>query len=76
MTIILLAIIVSLAVNGAWTFSDGLYSVLLYWNTPGHDGKRLQTVRRDHFIRFIGMGQGLFYIAVAVVLGLGVINAG
>ena len=56
-----------LGVIGAWIFSDGLYSILLYLNTLGHDGKRLQTWSRDHWIRVARMGLGLMLIVMGVI---------
>lgn len=51
-----------LGVIGAWIFSDGLYSILLYLNKPGYNGPP-QTWRRDHWIRCIRMFLGFMLIA-------------
>ena len=47
---------------GAWIFSDGLYSILLYLNKSAYHGRK-QTWRRDHWIRVARMGLGLILIA-------------
>ena len=42
---------------GAWIFSDGLYSILLYTGKTAYHGEK-QTWRRDHWIRVVRMVLG------------------
>ena len=53
---------------GVWIFSDGLYSLLLYLNTPGIDGKRLQTWKRDHWLRVVRAGIGIALIVIGATV--------
>jgi hypothetical protein len=55
---------VYLGVIGAWVFSDGLYSILLYTGKPAYHGPR-QTWMRDHWIRLVRMALGLVLVAFA-----------
>lgn len=56
-----------LGVIGAWLFSDGLYSILLYLNKPGYNGAE-QTWRRDHWIRALRGVLGLIIMALGAIL--------
>ena len=55
---------VYIGIVGAWIFSDGLYSILLYTGTPAYHGPK-QTWARDHSLRCVRMALGLFLVAVA-----------
>ena len=48
-----------------WFLCDGLISIRLYLNTPGEDGKRLQSWKYDHSIRVIRLLGGLALIIVS-----------
>ena len=52
-----------LGIIGAWLFSDGLYSILLYLNAPAYHGKK-QTWRKDHWIRVCRMTLGVILIVL------------
>jgi len=56
-----------IGVIGAWIFSDGLYSILLYLGKPGFNGV-LQTWKRDHWIRVVRMILGLILIAIGAYI--------
>ena len=58
---------ITLGIIGAWIFSDGLYSLLLYWNSPAYHGPR-QTWKRDHWIRLVRMALGLSLIALGLAI--------
>jgi len=55
-----------LGVIGAWVFSDGLYSILLYLNKPAYHSRK-QTWKRDHWIRCCRMILGLILISFGMV---------
>ena len=56
----------SLGCIGTWILSDAIYSILLYLNQPGVDGKKLQSWGRDHWVRVL---RGCLGIAIMVIGG-------
>lgn len=52
---------------GAWIFSDGLYSIMLYLDKPGYTGAR-QTWKRDHWIRAVRSILGIFLIIIGLII--------
>ncbi len=60
-------IIYSLGVVGTWLLSDGLYSIIVYWNKPAYND-RIQTWRQDHWIRAVRCAIGLYLIIAGGLL--------
>lgn len=60
----------SLGVIGAWLWSDGLYSIILYLNAPRFNGKK-QSWKTDHWIRCVRMGLGLILIGLGLIMIIG-----
>ena len=63
-----------IGIIGAWIFTDGLLSILLYLDEIGYHGKK-QSWRRDHWIRCVRMALGLILVGLGAVdlLGKGVL---
>jgi len=55
-----------LGVIGAWIFSDGLYSLILYLSADGHNGRK-QTWARDHWLRVVRMTLGVTLVIMGVL---------
>ena len=67
MTATLIVIALIQAISGAWIFSDGLYSILLYLNKPAYHGRK-QTWKRDHWIRCVRSLIGILWIVGGFVI--------
>lgn len=67
MTLILIGYLIGL--GAMWIFSDGVYSIALYLNTPSFRHGEKQSWKKDHTIRMVRclISMGFIYLGYILV---------